>query len=679
MPAIASVIALFLLCGSASAQEDVSSSTSAAWLNAQTYEPSGLASGFLGVPTARVLPVLKPSIEVLVNWGYKPLQRARTNGAELRYADGVIDHLTSLHLRAAVSPVQWFQIGLSAPILQLAATGGGVGTDAEAGKTLLGVGDVRLDLDFVPISEDSGIGLLITPFVTAPSGSRQLYLTHGVPTFGVRAALSGTAGMVHLAGNVGYAVKPGAVAFQDAVTADDQLTYGAGLGFEVHPLFRLNLEGRGQTIVGPGLSQITKDLLTARLHTGFEAGGGLRMLTPDGFGVNVGAMAGTTPALGSPTVRVLFGMGYAPMGDGDLDGDGIGDSIDACKTEPEDIDGFKDEDGCPDLDDDADGIPDLVDACPRSPEDFDDLMDEDGCPESDADDDGVLDLRDSCPLSPEDLDDFEDDDGCPDHDNDHDRVTDRHDDCPLDPEDRDGFEDADGCPDRDNDGDGIPDDRDACPLRAEDFDGFADSDGCPEEEQDRDADGIFDLRDACPGEPEDFDGFDDTDGCPDLDNDGDGLLDLEDLCPNRPEEFNDYLDEDGCPDEVKAVLQGDRILILQKVFFFLNDDRIRPESFGVLDAVFETLVTHSEVKLIRVEGHTDSQGSDGYNQELSERRASSVRRYLLARGLDPKRVIARGYGETLPLASNRTEEGREINRRVEFYVVPPDEEEAPEE
>jgi outer membrane protein OmpA-like peptidoglycan-associated protein len=141
---------------------------------------------------------------------------------------------------------------------------------------------------------------------------------------------------------------------------------------------------------------------------------------------------------------------------------------------------------CGPRDSDHDGIMDDYDACPEQAEDMDGYQDEDGCPEGDppvldADGDGLLDDVDTCPNEPEDLDGFEDDDGCPDLDNDFDTVLDQSDDCPLNPEDPDGWQDEDGCPDPDNDGDGIADEDDDCPLEAENVNQYFDDDGCPDE------------------------------------------------------------------------------------------------------------------------------------------------------------------------------------------------------
>ncbi|HCP46525.1 MAG TPA: hypothetical protein DIU15_10800 [Deltaproteobacteria bacterium] len=130
---------------------------------------------------------------------------------------------------------------------------------------------------------------------------------------------------------------------------------------------------------------------------------------------------------------------------------------------------------------DGDKITNRKDACPDDPEDMDDFEDEDGCPDNDNDKDGVVDSRDDCPLEPEDKDTWEDQDGCPDIDNDSDGFFDAQDACPLDAEDKDGFEDTDGCPELDNDGDGFLDENDSCPRAMETFNSYLDRDGCPDE------------------------------------------------------------------------------------------------------------------------------------------------------------------------------------------------------
>ena len=283
----------------------------------------------------------------------------------------------------------------------------------------------------------------------------------------------------------------------------------------------------------------------------------------------------------------------------------------------------------------------------------------------DKDGDGIYDKEDGCPTEPEDVDGYQDADGCPDRDNDGDGILDVDDQCPNDAEDKDGFEDEDGCPDLDNDQDGIPDKDDACPDDPEDFDGFEDEDGCPE--LDMDGDGILDTDDSCPGEVEDFDGFEDEDGCPDPDNDGDGILDVNDDCPNEAETFNEYEDEDGCPDTVPEVIfKKDAPIILEGVNFEFNSAELTAGAKEVLMKVVRTLKDYPEMTLM-IKGHTDSMGSDEYNLGLSDRRANSVKQYLVNQGIDPLRLTSKGYGEAEPIAPNDTAEGRAKNRRIEFY------------
>jgi outer membrane protein OmpA-like peptidoglycan-associated protein len=288
-----------------------------------------------------------------------------------------------------------------------------------------------------------------------------------------------------------------------------------------------------------------------------------------------------------------------------------------------------------------------------------------GAGRRDPDGDGLVAPQDECPTDPEDFDEWEDGDGCPDPDNDGDGILDERDDCPDDPEDFDDHMDEDGCPESDRDGDGIVDDRDDCPDDPEEIGG--DGDGCPE--SDRDGDLIPDDMDSCPEAPEDVDGFDDEDGCPDPDNDLDGIADVDDLCPDQPENLNGENDDDGCPDEIKSVVRGDRILILERVLFYTNEARVKPESMDVLESVRDTITAHPELLMVRVGGHTDDRGGDAYNEQLSEDRADAIMAWMVEQGIDAERLDSVGYGEAMPIATNDTADGRQANRRVEFTIL----------
>jgi OmpA-OmpF porin, OOP family len=216
--------------------------------------------------------------------------------------------------------------------------------------------------------------------------------------------------------------------------------------------------------------------------------------------------------------------------------------------------------------------------------------------------------------------------------------------------------------DQDTDGDGIFDSRDMCVLEPEDKDGYLDDDGCPE--PDNDLDGILDTVDKCPNEPEDPDGFEDADGCPDPDNDKDTVLDVDDQCPNEAGPPDG--DRPGCPRKPALVVVTDKeIKITQQIHFEFDKDIIRKESFPILDAVAEVLQKFPEMR-IEIQGHTDNKGSAPYNLKLSDRRAASVRKYLVAKGIAADRLVSHGYGLSRPLVPNDTEQNRALNRRVQF-------------
>ncbi len=289
----------------------------------------------------------------------------------------------------------------------------------------------------------------------------------------------------------------------------------------------------------------------------------------------------------------------------------------------------------------------------------------------DRDGDGILDDADACPDDPEDMDGFEDSDGCPEPDNDKDGILDVDDRCPNVAEDMDGDEDRDGCPEgdkiKDRDHDGIPDDKDKCPDDPEDRDGFEDQDGCPE--ADNDKDGIPDARDACPDQAEDKDKFEDEDGCPEPDNDRDQIPDVEDKCPLEPETYNGTDDKDGCPDKGRVVIEGNDIVILDKINFATGSAEILPASIPVVEAVASTMKGHPEFTVLEIAGHADERGDDEKNLKLTQARAASVRKALESRGVESSRLISQGYGEFCPLEQGFSPKAWDKNRRVEFKVV----------
>lgn len=170
---------------------------------------------------------------------------------------------------------------------------------------------------------------------------------------------------------------------------------------------------------------------------------------------------------------------------------------------------------------------------------------------------------------------------------------------------------------------------------------------------DTDGDGVVDTHDECPNTP--AGAVVDSKGCT-LDSDGDGVADYKDQCPNSA--LGAKVNELGC---VEA-------LVLEGVNFYTASAELTASAKAILLPIAMVHHKHhADVNLV-INGHTDSQGSDAYNQDLSERRAASVRAFMITHGGDASKLTSVGYGESKPIADNGTKEGRAKNRRVELSV-----------
>ncbi len=590
------------------------------------FRPAMDSRGYITVNASQVLGHNEFSFGLVTNWG-RGLLRLENGDNEYVVSDIITPTLIGAY-GLKLGPVE-LEFGLSLPLVVMSGdrdpnSDGGTPDDPRDDERFgfegQGIGDVgaHLKVRFLSTSKGPKIGLALVGSIYFPSHNEDNAWQgeDGVTPQAMLVVDKEIGERFRVAGTGGIRIRTGDGSFTD--NPDDPMSIGI-------PSTGGTMEA-GNTIpfglgvafaVKPQKFEIVGELIGAVNLDGenyqpLEALAGLKVYLARNSFLSLGAGAGLVPDKGgNPDWRAFLGIIFEPNL-GDRDGDGYKDDVDECPDDPEDFDDFEDEDGCPDPDNDRDGILDKDDECPNTPEDKDGFEDEDGCPEGnefDRDGDGILDSEDECPDDPEDFDDFEDKDGCPDPDNDQ--------------------------------------------------------------------DGILDVDDLCPNEPEDKDGFEDADGCPDPDNDSDRILDEDDQCPRKDGEtreetaevYNGKDDEDGCPDRGRVIVTDTKIEILDKIYFEYDSDIIKKVSYPILDAIVATLVGNPDIALIEIQGHTDERGSDAYNLDLSDRRAASVRRYIINGGIEEGRMQSQGYGETQPVSPKHNEKAWAQNRRVEFLII----------
>jgi uncharacterized repeat protein (TIGR01451 family)/uncharacterized protein (TIGR03382 family) len=595
--ALATLGAVAVLAASSSAWAQ---GTSAA-IDVQQFRPAPGRADVLGLHSPSVQGDMNWRAGLYVNYAHEPLVIINPS------TEALLQHLVrnqlGFDLMGAFGWGERFELGLVAPLNLQRGEFIEVSTGNLQQSWKGGLGDLRLIPKVLLLDgEDWRLGLA-APVVLPTGGAADLRGQEGIGVQPHLAAEYAFEGGTRVLANVGANLRSRQELLN--LSVGNELTYGLGaaIPFQLreHPFTGLASVGGAFGLGATGGTDEEEVPLEAQ--AGLQTRLGRHLLATLGVG------RGLTLGYGMPVFRVFTGVSWVNEAEPrarpkDSDGDGLANPQDGCPQEPEDNDGFQDQDGCADLDNDQDGVPDVADK------------------------------------------------------------------CPLEPEDKDGFQDEDGCPDPDNDQDGIVDAQDKCPLEAEDKDGFQDEDGCPE--PDNDEDGIVDAQDKCSLKPEDKDAFQDEDGCPDPDNDRDGIEDGEDQCPQEQEVINSVEDTDGCPDvgETKVEVTANKIRILEKVYFATNKDVVLARSFPLLQQVALVLRANPEITKVRVEGHTDDRAGDDFNLDLSRRRAANVRKYLVEQaGIAPERLESEGYGETRPVDTNKTEAGRENNRRVEFVIL----------
>ncbi|WP_437932785.1 OmpA family protein [Sorangium sp. So ce291] len=470
------------------------------------------------------------------------------------------------------------------------------------------VGDLRLGARWQLLGEDhEPVQAALGAYGFLPTGSSTSYSGEGAVRIAPHLVIGGA---VKAPVSLVWSATAGAV----LRTSENPHTFtvGAGLALALaNDLLRIGPELYGAIpfTSEPMLSVPGADV-AARARVNAEALLGARVRLPGGLELGAAGGPGLTEAVGTPSFRFIALAGWS-----------LASSSEPAPAQhaPRDRDG--------------DGILDGADACPAARGIASGDRARHGCPAADRDGDGALDASDACPAAagPSSLDPTKN--GCP--------------------------------PDRDSDG--IADAADACPDMVGSASEQRSSNGCP---PDRDGDGVLDRVDACPSLAGESSPDRSRNGCPE-DIDGDGIKPPEDACPRDRGERDPDPQQNGCPKGVRVY--GKEIALLRPIRFVMygrdRHELAEPVPDEVLTAVRELLERRPEIKLVEVRGHADQEGDPEFNLRIAKERAESVRLWLIEAGVPKEKLVAKGYGDTDPIAPNRTLEGRQKNRRVQLFII----------
>jgi outer membrane protein OmpA-like peptidoglycan-associated protein len=533
---------------------------------------------------------------------------------------GALDHVFALHLTGGYAPHERLRFGAALPVYATTT-----GVDGTAGPTL---GDARLDTLFLAADPtETGIGAGAAAWLDLPTGAARRFVGRRTVAGGLGAIGTYEGERLTLTGNVGVQLEPSIDL--DNLKGADQIVAGAAASWLVADRTAIGLE----TVLRAALAS------NERAWTGSPAEAIVTLRHRDESGAHVvgGIAAPLSRGAGAAAFRIFVGGGFGRTvgaGPRDRDADGIPDKVDACHLEPEVFNGYVDEDGCPD-------------ALAR----LDVIVRYDGAPAPDAD------LTITGP-----------------------GVQEQHKttDAPLTREvvpDSAWEARATRGPCLVGEGKQVVPagnhtlvvDLVLAPAAAVRF-LVTDPEGQP-------VPGARMLWDSptpeCLPAP------------PELGPDGRARADIgvgeHKVVIGAPgyrvaevpvyASRGDDLEVIVKLQPTKLRVEKKRIVILDKVQFEFNKATIKPESFDLLNEVAEVILRNPQAGRVEIQGHTDGKGRPAYNLDLSQRRADAVRDYLIARGVAAERLISKGYGLTVPIATNDTEAGRATNRRVEFLLI----------
>lgn len=582
-------------------------------------EPAPAGDPFFGVPSPSIGGHLEPRVGLLFDYSDRPL-RLVLGSTET----AVVASQAFLRLGASLALWDRILLDLHAP-LAVAQSGDdpmlpGVSFNPPSSVEF---GDLRIGLRGRLVGDDaSPFQASLGAYFFAPTSAANSYVGDDAVRFAPHAILGGKIGSGTAfvwSANAGMVVRasdnPHSVTFGGGAAVlflDEALS----LGGEAYGAFAL---GQSTLLDGTGLN------VTEATRTNFEVLGSVRVRFLRGLVIGAGAGPGIVAGLGTPTFRVTALLGWMPPASsapaetegaaaGDRDDDGFRDDVDACPDEKGELQGDPKKDGCPPPDRDFDSILDIEDACPT----------EAGSKNTDAT--------------------------------------------------------KNGCPD-DSDGDAISDTKDACPRVKGSPNADARLNGCP---QDGDGDGVLDDTDACPGERGAKSADPKRNGCP-LDSDGDAIADAVDACPNQKGERSADARRNGCPVPGRPAASrpdpgagvatspesgsGLNASIEFNLYGKYRTQTAEPVTDEQLRSIKDAIMGDPSIDMVEVQGHTDDSGDASFNANLALERAQEVRRWLIGVGVPASKLVAKGYGDRVPVGDNRIFDGRQKNRRVDFKVI----------
>lgn len=568
-------------------------------------EPAPAGDALFGVPSPWVGGHLVPRAMVMFDYAHEPL-RVLSGDTVIISAQGF--------LRLDASLALWdrllVSIDVPAAVLQSGEDPGLPGLDFHVPSSAE-LGDVRAGLrgrlfgDYRDPFQLGVGGYLFLP--TAPADS---YAGEGAVRGAFHALLGGRAGS-----SVGFVWSATAGVMLRASDNPSAFTFGGGAALTLGgDLFQIGPEVYGSTPFDG--SPLSVEGVTAESggSTNLEVLLGAKLRVLGGVVAGVAGGPGLAEAVGTPSFRAIGMVGWSPVPD---------------KSAPpppkKAAAALSDKDG--------DGVLDDKDACPRESGEISADPARDGCPPLDRDKDEILDVEDACPAFP----------GL-----------------------RSGDATKHGCP-KDSDEDGLHDGIDACPQVKGPSNSNPKKSGCP---KDSDEDGVPDTADACPAVKGPASTDQRRNGCPE-DPDGDGVKYPDDACPNEKGAADRDPKQNGCPKLVRVT--DTEILIKTQVQFRTygksKGETVAPVSEALMGEIRDVLTQHPDILKIEVQGHSDDSGEPEFNLQLSQERADAVRQWLVDAGIPAAKLVAKGYGHTIPAADNRIRDGRQKNRRVQFIIL----------